>query len=293
MKTKIVTFLYFGIDNFPFYGHKVVARWDRYINSLVQISKMGLPIVCYCGENISKDLRSFLDSEGVTNVEIKVKELEQIRHSKKMINIKEKNPELFKFYLEVGWAKITLMEDEMEESLDYLYWFDCGLSHIGLYPRRYNSESDKLTGLSNNKYRYTYDGIFNENTISKINNWVGDKLVDIRNTLFFHNHRDLNNVLEKEHNYDSLTIGGIIGGHVSKLPDFYRRFEEYTQVCLSKEFLINHEAIMSTMSYDKPEDYKTFKFNTWYHDDSGITDKSITPQFLQDKVSFYKFFEQL
>ena len=100
-------------------------------------------------------------------------------------------------------------------------------------------------------------------------------------------------MLEKEHNYDSLTIGGIIGGHVSKLPDFYRRFEEYTQVCLRKEFLINHEAIMSTMSYDKPEDYKTFKFNTWYHDDSGITDKSITPQFLQDKVSFYKFFEQL
>ena len=45
--------------------------------------------------------------------------MEDIRHSKKMIEIKEKNPDLFKFYLEVGWAKIALMEDEMEEGLDY------------------------------------------------------------------------------------------------------------------------------------------------------------------------------
>ena len=291
MKTKIVTFLYFGIDNFPFYGHKVVARWDRYINSLVQISKMGLPIVCYCGENISKDLRSFLDSEGVTNVEIKVKELEQIRHSKKMINIKEKNPELFKFYLEVGWAKIALMEEEMEDGIDYLYWVDCGLSHLGLYPRRYNSNRDKITGLSSNKYLYTYDGIFNEDTFTNINNWVGDKLIDIRNTTFFHNHRDLNEVLEKDHSYDSLSVGGIIGGHVSKLPDFYQRFEDYTQICLNKEFLLNHEAMMSTMVYDKPENYVKYKFNTWYHEDT--MDKSVTDEFLKDKISFYTFFEKI
>jgi hypothetical protein len=56
-----------------------------------------------------------------------------------MIEIKEKTLIKFKFYLEVGWAKIALMEDEMEEDLDYLYWIDVGLSHMGLFPRRYNS----------------------------------------------------------------------------------------------------------------------------------------------------------
>ena len=44
MNTKLVTFLYFGVHNFPFYGHRDGARWDRYTNSLVQISKKGLPI---------------------------------------------------------------------------------------------------------------------------------------------------------------------------------------------------------------------------------------------------------
>lgn len=291
--TKLVTFLYFGLGDFPFYGHKVQARWDRYINSIVQLSEMGLPIVCYTGSNTAEALQDFMDENDVTNVTIKVKELEDIRHSKKMIEIKEKNPDLFKFYLEVGWAKIALMEDEMEEGLDYLYWIDCGLSHIGLYPRRYNSNADKITGLSMNKYRYTYDGIFNTSTFTKINNWVGDKLIDIRNTLFFHDHRKLNDILEKDHNYDSLSIGGIIGGHVSKLPDFFERFENYAQMCLDKEFLLNHEAMMSTMVYDKPENYNSFKFNTWYHDDSNLTDKSVTPEFLEGKISFYKFFEQL
>jgi len=291
--TKLVTFLYFGLGDFPFFGHKVQARWDRYINSLVQLSQMGLPIVCYTGSNTAEALQDFLDENGVTNVTIKVKELEDIRHSKKMIEIKEKNPDKFKFYLEVGWAKIALMEDEMEEGLDYLYWIDCGLSHIGLYPRRYNSNADKITGLSVNKYRYTYDGIFNTETFPKINNWVGDKLIDIRNTLFFHDHRKLNEILDKDHMYDSLSIGGIIGGHVSKLPDFFQRFEDYAQTALTKEFLLNHEAMMSTMVYDKPENYRSYKFNTWYHDDSSMTDKSVTPEFLKDKISFYTFFEQL
>lgn len=291
MKTKIVTFLYFGIGDFPFYGHKVVARWDRYKNSLVQLSKMGHPIVCYCGKNINKDLQFFLDSEGVTNVEIKVKELEDIRHSSEMLKIKEKNPDKFKFYLEVGWAKIALMEEEMEEDLDYLYWVDVGLSHMGLFPREYNSRADEITGQSNNVACYTFDGIFNEYTFKNINNWVGNKLIDLRNTQFFHNHRDLNEVLEKKHSYDSLSVGGIIGGHVSKLPDFYKRFDEYAKICIKKEFLLNHEAIMSTMVYDKSENYQTFKFNTWYHKDTP--DKSITEEFLKDKVSFYTFFQEI
>ncbi len=291
--TKLVTFLYFGLGDFPFFGHKVQARWDRYINSLVQLSQMGLPIVCYTGSNTAEALQDFLDENEVTNVTVKVKELEDIRHSKKMIEIKEKNPDKFKFYLEVGWAKIALMEDEMEDGLDYLYWIDCGLSHIGLYPRRYISNKDKITGLSVNKYRYTYDGIFNTETFPKINNWVGDKLIDIRNTLFFHDHRKLNEILDKDHMYDSLSIGGIIGGHVSKLPDFFQRFEDYAQTALTKEFLLNHEAVMSTMVYDKPENYRSYKFNTWYHDDSSLTDKSVTPEFLKDKISFYTFFEQL
>jgi hypothetical protein len=291
MKTKIVTFLYFGIEDFPFYGHRVQARWDRYKNSLVQLSEMGLPIICYCGNNIYPELKKYLELNNVNNVDLRIRELDDFRHSKSMINIKENHPEKFKFYLEVGWAKIALMEEEMEDDLDYLYWVDVGLSHIGLFPYRFNSNGDKSTGTSTNKYRYTYDGIFNDNTFKKINNWVGNKLINLTNTQFFHNASILNNVLEKEHKYKSLTVGGIIGGHVSKLPKLFKSFEDYSQVCLKKEYLLNHEAMMSTMAYDNPDDYKTFVFDTWYHDDTP--DKHITKEFLSNKKSFYRFFEEI
>lgn len=291
MKTKIVTFLYFGINDFPFYGHKVLARWHRYQHSLVQLSKMNIPIVCYCGSNIYDELNKHLINNDVKNVELKVKELEDIRHSKGMIKIKEKYPEKFKFYLEVGWAKIALMEEEMEEDLDYLYWVDVGLSHVGLYPHRYNTNPELITGTSTNKYRYTFGHIFNPDTFNKINKWVGKKLINITNTQFFHNTSDLNKILEKNHRYKSLTVGGIIGGHVDKLRGFFERFEKYSQKCLDKEFLLNHEAMMSTMSYDKPEDYQTFIFDTWYHEDTP--DPGVDENFLKGKISFYTFFEKI
>ena len=291
MKTKIVTFVYFGINDFPFYGHEPQARWDRYKNSLLQLSEMGLPIVCYCGSNVYPELKKLLETNEVKNIDLRIRELEDFRHSKSMIKIKEKNPEKFNFYLEVGWAKIALMEEEMEDDLDYLYWVDIGLSHVGLFPFRFNGNGDKITGTSTNKYRYTFDKIFNTDTFKKINNWVGDKLINLTNTQFFHNATTLNNTLDKKHKYKSLTVGGIIGGHVSKLPNFFKSFEEYSQVCLEKEYLLNHEAMMSTISYDRPEDYETFIFGTWYHEDTPM--KHVTTEFLNSKKSFYKFFEEI
>lgn len=291
MKTKIVTALYFGIEDFPYYGHKVTARWHRYIHSLVQISKMDIPIVCYCGGNVYEKLNEHLLSNNVKNVELKVKELHDLGHTKEMVEIKEKYPDKFKFYLEVGCAKIEIMKEEIEEDLDYLYWFDVGLSHPGLYPDRYNTHLNLMTNKSDNKYRYTYGHIFNDETIKNINSWVGDKLVNITNTQFFHSVSNLNTILEKEHKYNSLTVGGIIGGHISKLENFFNRFENYLQICLKKEFLLNHEAIMSTISYDYPDDYETFTFNTWYHEDTKSP--SVNEEFLKDKKSFYIFFEEI
>jgi hypothetical protein len=98
-------------------------------------------------------------------------------------------------------------------------------------------------------------------------------------------------VLELSHGYDSLTVGGIIGGHVSKLTRFFESFEKYAQVSLKKEYLFNHEAIMSAINLENKEDYRVFKFDTWYHEDTDM--KSITPEFLKDKRSFYTFFEKI
>ena len=49
--------------------------------------------------------------------------------------------------------------------------------------------------------------------------------------------------------------------------------------------------MMSTMSYDKPEDYQTFIFDTWYHEDTP--DPGVDENFLKGKISFYTFFEKI
>ena len=293
MKTRLVTALYFGIHQHPFYGHDAPARWDRYINSLETLSTMNEEIICYCNEQYYDNIISEFETREITNIELRVKNLEDIKHSSRMIDIKTKNPDKFKFYLEIGWAKIALMEECMSDDLDYLYWIDVGLSHMALFPKKYNPNADKITGISYDKNRYTYYGIFNSSLFPNINKFLGDKLIDLRNTTFFHNHRESNEILEKAHIYPSLSVGGIIGGHTSKLKTFFNRFEEYCQVCLNKEFLINHEMIMTVIGHENPEDYMRFEFNTWYHENTKDTDPSVTDEFLSNKKSFYKFFEEI
>ena len=46
-----------------------------------------------------------------------------------------------------------------------------------------------------------------------------------------------------------------------------------------------------TIAINNPEWFKTFTFDTWYHED---TDQDwVTDEFFNDNVSFYKFFETI
>ena len=49
METRLVTAFFHnnevGVPSHPFYLHNVIARYHRYQYSLVQLSKLGLPIV--------------------------------------------------------------------------------------------------------------------------------------------------------------------------------------------------------------------------------------------------------
>ena len=57
---------------------------------------------------------------------------------------------------------------------------------------------------------------------------------------------------------------------------------------------------MSTISYDRPDDYETFIFGTWYHNIkqfngsfNGSRSDEAKQEFLNSKKSFYKFFEEI
>lgn len=287
-KTKLVTAFYTQIHGHPFYGHFEVSRHERYLHSMRVLNNMGLEIVCYCNENQYDLLKSHINQYELCNVELKVSNLSNLPFSKKMKEIKDKTNS-FKFYHEVDWNKIYLLEKEYDETYDYLYWIDVGLSHHGIFPNKYNPNSKLATGMSHDYNTYSFTDLFTNKLFVGINNFLGDRLISIENELKFHNVYELNSILEGGYDYKGLTVGGILGGHISKVKWFINKFNELGEKSLNKEVILNHEAIISFMKEDKKEYFNTFFFQTWYHEDTtGLPDYII-----KDQIHFSHFFDMI
>ena len=292
MRTKLVTAFYTDIIGFPFFGHDAFARHERYLHSLRTLNNMNNEIICYCNESQYDLLKKYCDEFNLSNITIKISNLKDYPKSQKMIEIKKSN-EQFNFYHEVDWNKLYLLSKEYDESYDYIYWIDCGLSHRGLFLLKYNPYADKITGLSKDWENYSFIGIFSPELFPKINNWVGDKLINLANTMFAHSSSELNRVYNNNHNYIHMSVGGILGGHISKLKWFINVFDKVSDICLESNYILNHEAIITKINFENSDMFRTYSFNTWYHDDFWLT----TPVFDRESIKgikhFVHFFEHV
>jgi len=231
MKTKLVTAFYTDIKGFPFYGHEAYARHERYLHSLRTIANTKNEIVLYCNQEQLELLQNYCNDFQLTNVTLKVSNLRDYPKAERMSNIKAKTDN-FKMYHEIDWNKFYLLEKEYDESYDYIYWIDCGLSHPGLFLDRYNDKK-----------------------------FVGN----------------------------SISIGGILGGSVSLLKWYFNEFDILAEKTLSKDSILNHEAMISYMVMENPEKFTTWQFDTWYHDDYWKK----TPQFNVDSIKNMRHFVHL
>ena len=288
MKTKLVTAFYTDIKGFPFYGHEAYARHERYLHSLRTIANTKNEIVLYCNQEQLELLQNYCNDFQLTNVTLKVSNLRDYPKAERMSNIKAKTDN-FKMYHEIDWNKFYLLEKEYDESYDYIYWIDCGLSHPGLFLDRYNPYADKIDGLSKTWENYSYVGLFNESLIPKLNSWVDGKLINCSITLFFHNMTYSNEILDKKFVGNSISIGGILGGSVSLLKWYFNEFDILAEKTLSKDSILNHEAMISYMVMENPEKFTTWQFDTWYHDDYWKK----TPQFIVDSIKNMRHFVHL
>ena len=257
-KTLLVSGLWWDQPYHPYHLHDSQAKFERYLNSITHLNTMGLPIKLYVGSNVydrvvqhctEKDLLG--QRQSLENVEVIKRDLNELEHCQKSLLIKEKYPHKFKFYYELGINKVSLVEENTinpcvhTSDAEYVYWIDSGLSHWGLYPNKYNSRHKEMTGFSTHPQNYTFDGIFNDKTFDKINSWLGDKLLDIRTSLLYYIERDINKVTEHDFTYHTMAIGGLFGGHKSKVPLLCSEFNKNSQKCLDKDFLLDHEALLS------------------------------------------------
>lgn len=288
MKTKFVTAFYTDIKGFPFFGHEAFARHERYLHSLRTIANTKCEIVLYCNEEQLELLTEYCSKFELSNVTIKVSNLKDYPKAERMKEIKAKT-DSFKMYHEIDWNKFYLLEKEYDESYDYIYWIDCGLSHPGLFLDRYNPYVDKVDGLSRTWENYSYVGLFNENFVPKLNEWVNHKLINCSITLFFHDMRYANTILEKTYTGRSISVGGILGGSVKLLKWYFNEFDKLAELVLSKDSILNHEAMISYMVLENPDNFTTWEFDTWYHDDYWKK----TPQFNVESIKGVRHFVHL
>jgi hypothetical protein len=205
-----------------------------------------------------------------------------------MKDIKEKTNN-FKFYHEVDWNKLFLLEKEYDEYYDYIYWIDVGLSHHGIFPKKYNPNSHLATGMSYDFNTYSFTNLFNEDLFKGINSFVGDRLLSLDNELKFHNVDELNRVLEGNFRFNNLSVGGILGGHISKIKWLIDKFNLMGERSLSKNVILNHEAIISFIKEETTENFERFVFQTWYHEDTeGMSDFII-----KEQIHFSHFFDMI
>jgi hypothetical protein len=58
---------------------------------------------------------------------------------------------------------------------------------------------------------------------------------------------------------------------------------------LSKNIILNHEAIISFIKEETPENFEVFFFQTWYHEDTEGMDDYI----INDQIHFSHFFDMI
>ena len=291
MKTKLVTAFYTDIIGFPFFGHDAFARHERYLHSLRTLNNMNTEIICYCNDTQYDMMVKYCEDFNLTNVTIKISNLKDYPNSQRMSEIKKSNPQ-FNFYHEVDWNKLYLLSKEYDETYDYIYWIDCGLSHRGLFLLKYNPYSDKITGLSRDWENYSFTNLFCPELFPKINNWVGDKLINLANTMFAHNVDQLRKVYGDNHPYNHMSVGGILGGHVSKIKWFLNEFNRIADICLNGNYILNHEAMITKIEFENKDMFKTYEFNTWYHDDFWLTTPVFDRESIKGTKHFVHFFER-
>jgi hypothetical protein len=291
MKTKLVTAFYTDIIGFPFFGHESFARHERYLHSLRTLNNMNTEIVCYCNDTQYDLMTKYCEEFNLTNVTIKISNLKDYPKTNRMLELKRSNDQ-FNFYHEVDWNKLYLLSKEYDESYDYIYWIDCGLSHRGLFTLKYNPHSDKITGLSRDWENYSFTNIFCPELFPKINNWVGDKLINLANTMFSHNPNEIRSVYKNNNDYKHMSVGGILGGHISKLNWFIEQFDRISDISLNENFILNHEGMITDLEFENPEMFKTYSFDTWYHDDFWLTTPIFDRESIKNKTHFVHFFEK-
>lgn len=265
MKIKLVTGYWMDSPGFPFRCVGDVRK-ERYLGSIkAHCENINIPIVCYTHKKSISELEKLKLDYNLSNLEIKLMELDEMKFHKKLMSIRESGiHEDDGRGCEILWGKLQVLENETQDC-DRLFWIDAGIQHPGIFPWRYSKKYSRKEDHSNSipnwwtEYDvYNFKGLLNTNTFDQLYIITNNKFLILGST----SPQTVNDYYELglvEHPTSMpYPIGGMFGGDIIKLRKFINIFWDQTEKILSLNQLKTEEYIMK-LSYDKMnEDEKIF-----------------------------------
>jgi hypothetical protein len=270
-KTLIYTSIYDNLFGTEFGGR--CSRLEQYKYGLLSILNLQPDLlVCFTQEELISDLEIFffceyaISREMIKFIPFNLKDTIHFEKIKKLKNIVEIQTSTRCF--EIQYNKFLWLDLIDTESFDKVYWFDAGLSHIGLFPENYSQ------GSSREEKNYERKTLFNKNFLEYLNQKTNDNLllVAINNRIIFKWGENISQKYYNEFDDEKHIIGGFFGGSRSDILSIRKKFEELLIELLdNEEKLYFEETIMCCLYYNNKDTINLLDFEYWNYFDTYET----------------------
>lgn len=290
-KIKIVTAIYTRLGGTKFGGRG--NRTYHYVLSLKSLMKMSdAEFIIYTSEE-EKEMYE-LEFQDYTNKKILVHDLENSFFQKTLE--KYKNYEESKSSdrcVEIQYLKFQWLR-ENNYDCDYIYWIDCGLSHVALIPNKWLTYKDRHRELKD----YYYSDLFDNNLLHNLVSTTGDKIFLIakenRRNPWAHQPLEMFN---EEYDYAWHIIGGLFGGKSSLVEDYCSMYYDYAiRTAETCNKIWYEENIMTVIFYNHKDKFIPQYFDVWMHEDNTKPEYiggMEVEEYLKINKAFYKILEQI
>ena len=171
---RFVTAIYNGLHHTPYGGR--LNRDNHYLFSLKCLAGLKYGIHCYTSEKDKPEIQDYLDKNNIKNVTLEVFELNSMKYHEDILKIKEINRDYYALdniwehrCVQLMWMKMFWLDKEAKKTPnDKIFWIDAGISHNGIFPKKYQSAH-----LPGTEASHQYDLIFTPKLAEKL-----DKLSD-------------------------------------------------------------------------------------------------------------------
>jgi hypothetical protein len=278
----LATCMYNGLWG-TLYGGRL-NRDASYRESLRTIANMGVPIFCFVPPaDVAAAQEHFADTRGA--LRFVGLELHDVPHHADIRRIKSLHPDRYgdlpwqERCVEIMWGKFFMLERvlELAPTATHVYWIDAGLANANIISTKYIAEADLAA------YRLSaVEAAFPPHLLARVGAFAGDRIVALKTTQP-HNPGIPPTYNARPYATSDGVIAGFFGGRRARVAHLCLLFRDKCDAILRDECLYFEESILTGIHADDPDLFRTFTFDTWYHEG--------WPAFDPAKVNFSNFFD--